>query len=282
MGIRIITDSTSDINLEQAKSLGITVVPLKVIFQDQEYREGIEISIEGFYEKLVASDKLPTTSQPSPEDFLFHFQQAKADGDSVVVILVAGKLSGTLQSATIAKEMSEYSQIYIVDSNTTITGLRLLVEKALLLRQEGMAAEKLAATLEKLKDRIVLLAMVDTLEYLQKGGRLSKSSAIIGSLLNFKPIITLKDGAIGVVGKERGTNKGIAKILETMEEVGAIDQSYPVHFGYTAENSKALQLMDKVTEKYNLKNMQMHPVGCVVGTHVGPGACVITYIKQES
>lgn len=280
MGIRIITDSTSDISLEQGKTMGITIVPLKVIFQEQEYREGIEISMDGFYEKLVTSEKLPTTSQPSPDDFLVHFQQAKDAGDSVVVVLIAGKLSGTLQSATIAKEMTEYSQIHIVDSNTTITGLRLLVEHALKLKQQGMEAGNIAAALEELKNRIVLLAMVDTLEYLQKGGRLSKSSAIIGSLLNFKPIITLKDGALGVVGKERGTKKGIARILEAIDEFGAMDPHYPVHFGYTAENSKALLLEEKVIEKYNLNKTEMHPVGCVVGTHVGPGACVITYIKQ--
>lgn len=280
MGVRIITDSTSDINLEQAKEMGITIVPLKVIFGDQEYREGIEITMEGFYEKLVTSEKLPTTSQPSPDDFLIHFKQAKDAGDSVVVILIAGKLSGTLQSANIAKEMSEYSQIHIVDSNTTITGLRLLVDHALKLKEQGIEAEKIAAILEELKERIVLLAMVDTLEFLQKGGRLSKSSAIIGSLLNFKPIITLKDGAIGVVGKERGANKGIARILEAIDEFGAIDQEYPVNFGFTAENSKTLLLKDKVSEKYNLKESEMYPVGCVVGTHVGPGACVITYIKK--
>ena len=281
MAVRIITDSTSDINLEQAKDMGITIVPLKVIFGDKEYKEGIEITIDGFYKKLVEATKLPTTSQPAPDDFLEYYSQAKEAGDSVVVILITGKLSGTLQSASIAKQMAEYQDIYIVDSLNTITGLRLLVEHAVKLRDEGIDAQMIAETLEKLKDRIVLLAMVDTLEYLYKGGRLSKSSAILGSLLNFKPIITLKDGAIGVVGKERGSNKGIAKILETIDEVGAIDQNYPVNFGYTAEDSKTLLLKEKVIEKYGLKNTAMYPVGCVVGAHVGPGACVITYIKKN-
>jgi len=280
MGVRIITDSTSDISLEQAKQLGVTIVPLKVIFGDKEYKEGIEITIDGFYEKLVKAIKLPTTSQPSPDDFLRFFNEAKEAGDSVVVILIAGKLSGTLQSATIAKEMADYKEIYIVDSLNAITGLRLLVEHAVKMSQQGSNAEQIAETLEGLKDRIVLLAMVDTLEYLQKGGRLSKSSAIIGSLLKFKPIITLKDGAIGVVGKERGTNKGIAKILEIIDEFGVMDTSYPVYFGYTAEDSKTLILKEKVVEKYSLKQTKMYPVGCVVGTHVGPGACVITYIKK--
>lgn len=280
MGIRIITDSTSDISLEEAKKLGVTIVPLKVIFGNTEYREGIEITIDSFYQKLVEADKLPTTSQPSPDDFLGYFNEAKEAGDSVVVILIAGKLSGTVQSAMIAKDMADYSNIYIVDSLTTITGLRLLVEHAVHLQKQGMAADKIAETLEELKGRIVLLAMVDTLEYLHKGGRLSKSSAILGSLLKFKPIITLKDGAIGVVGKERGSNKAIAKIVDLIEEFGRIDANYPVNFGFTAENSKTLILKDKIVEKYSLGNMNMVPVGCVVGAHVGPGACVITYIKE--
>lgn len=280
MGIRIITDSTSDISTSQAKELGVTIIPLKVIFGDMEYKEGIDISMEGFYDKLVKVEKLPTTSQPSPDDFLVSFQQAKEAKDSVVVVLIAGKLSGTLQSATIAKEMVEYDEIYIIDSLSAITGLRLLVEHAVKLRNQGVSAAEIAQTLEELKDRIVLLAMVDTLEFLHKGGRLSKSSAILGSLLKFKPIITLKDGAIGVIGKERGTNKGITKILEVIDEIGVMDQNYPIYYGYTAEDSKTKLLMENVNQKYGLQHTPLYPVGCVVGTHVGPSACIITYIRQ--
>lgn len=280
MGVRIITDSTSDISFDQAKNMGITLVPLKVIFEDKEYKEGIDITIDGFYEKLVKAEKLPTTSQPSPDDFLQLFNEAKEAGDSVVVLLIASKLSGTLQSATIAKEIVEYSEIYIIDSLTTITGLRLLVDHALLLNKQGMSAGEMTERLEDLKQRVVLLAMVDTLEYLHKGGRLSKSSAIIGTLLKFKPILTLKEGSLSVVAKERGTNKGITKILEVIDEVGVMDQNYPIYFGYTAEDSKALLLKEKVVEKYALTQTQTYPVGCVVGTHVGPGACVITYIRK--
>lgn len=280
MGIRIITDSTSDISKEQAKQLDITVVPLKVIFGDVEYREGIEITIDGFYEKLVKAETLPTTSQPSPNDFLTHFQEAKVAGDSVIVLLIAGKLSGTLQSAMIAKEMSEHEDIHIIDSNTATTALRILVEEAVRLRKKGQNVHEIVTTLENLKDRVVLLAMVDTLEYLHKGGRLSKSSAILGTLLKFKPIINLRDGAIGVVGKERGTNKGIAKIIETIDEYGEIDKNYPVYLGYTAEDSKCIQLKEKLRERYQFSDLLMYPVGCVVGTHAGPGACVITYVKK--
>lgn len=280
MGIRIITDSTSDISREQAAAMDITLVPLKVIFGDHEYKEGVEITIDGFYEKLVQSEKLPTTSQPAPDDFLNYFNEAKAAGDSVIVLLIAGKLSGTVQSASIAREMAEYKEIFIIDTNTAITGLRILVEHAVKMRTEGKGAAEIAATIDSLKDRVVLLAMVDTLEYLHKGGRLSKSSAILGTLLKFKPVITLKDGVIGVVGKERGANKGIAKILESIEDFGEIDFTYPVNLGYTAEDSKSVILKEKLEEKYRVNDLRMFPVGCVVGTHVGPGACVLTYIRK--
>lgn len=280
MGVRIITDSTSDISLDQAKKLGITIVPLKVIFGDKEYKEGIEITMDKFYEMLGKAEKLPTTSQPAPDEFLVHFNQAKEAGDSVVVIVISSKLSGTYQSACIAKEMSGHSQIYIVDSMNAITGLRLLVDHAIKLKDQGISAEQIADTLEKLKDRIVLLAAVDTLEYLHKGGRLSKSSAILGTLLKFKPIINVKDGVVGVVGKERGTNKAIARTMELIEEFGSIDTSLPVYFGYTADDAKSIILRENVVEKYSLKDESLFPVGCVVGTHVGPGACVITYFKK--
>ncbi len=280
MGVRIITDSTSDISTAQALKLGVTIIPLKVIFGDKEYREGLEISIEGFYDKLVKAEKLPTTSQPSPDDFLTSFLEAKEAKDSVVVILISGKLSGTVQSATIAKELAEYEDIHIVDSYISVTGLRFLVEHAVKLRDEGKSAKDIAPILEELKERIVLFAMVDTLEYLHKGGRLSKSSAILGSLLRFKPIITVKDGVLAVVGKERGTNKGIAKMLELIEERGHIDTNYPLYFGYTAEDSKTKQLMESVKEQFGIANGSIHPVGCVVGTHAGPGACVITYVTK--
>ncbi|TAH72886.1 MAG: DegV family protein [Anaerolineaceae bacterium] len=280
MGIRIITDSTSDISINQAVQMNITLVPLKVIFGDMEYKEGVDITIDGFYEKLVKAERLPTTSQPSPDDFLKYFKEGKEAGDSIIVLVIAAKLSGTYQSAMIAKEMADYDDIHIIDSDTTTCALRILVEQAVKLRDEGAKTDDIVASLMELKDRVVLLAMVDTLEFLHKGGRLSKSSAILGTLLKFKPIINVKEGAIGVVGKERGVNKAIGRILEVMDEFGEIDTEYPVHLGFTAQDDQCKVLKDKLTEKYRLNGMIMHPVGCVVGTHAGPGACVVTYVKR--
>lgn len=280
MGIRIITDSTSDISTKNAAEMNITLVPLKVIFGDKEYKEGVDITIDGFYEKLVKAERLPTTSQPSPDDFLKHFEEGKAAGDSIIVIVIASKLSGTYQSAMLAKDMVNYEDIHIIDSDTTTCALRLMVEQAVRLRDEGKNANEVVDSLIKLRDKIVLLAMVDTLEFLHKGGRLSKFSAIIGTLLKFKPIITVKEGAIGVVGKERGVNKAIGRVADEIEVFGEIDKSYPVHLGYTAQDEQCKMLKDKLNERYGLEDLKMHPVGCVVGTHAGPGACMITYVKK--
>lgn len=280
MGIRIITDSTSDITIEQAAQMNITVVPLKVIFGEKEYKEGVDITIDGFYEKLVKAERLPTTSQPSPDEFLEFYKEGKEAGDSIIVLVIAAKLSGTYQSAMIAKEMADYEDIHVIDTNTGTSALRILVEQAVKLRDEGEKAEKIVNNLMELKERTVLLAMVDTLEFLQKGGRLSKSSAILGALLRFKPIIALKDGALGVVGKERGVNKAIGRIIETIDQSGEIDTEYPVHLGYTAHDDQCKLLKEKLMEYYNLGEMMMFPVGCVVGTHAGPGACVVTYVKK--
>ena len=281
MGIRIITDSTSDISIKQAAKMNITLVPLKVIFGNKEYKEGVDITIDGFYEKLVKAEKLPTTSQPSPDDFLEYFKKGKAAGDSIIVLVIAAKLSGTYQSAMIAKDMVEYEDIHIINSDTTTCALRILVEQAVKLRDEGMVANEIVTKLMDLKDRVVLIAMVDTLEFLHKGGRLSKSSAILGTLLKFKPLITVKDGVVGVLGKERGVNKAIGRLVEIIDEYGGIDSSYPVHLGYTAQDDQCKLLKDKLLEKYDQKDLAMHPVGCVVGTHAGPGACMITYVKNK-
>jgi DegV family protein with EDD domain len=280
MGIRIITDSTSDISIKQAAQMNIILVPLKVIFEDKEYREGVDITIDGFYEKLVKAERLPTTSQPSPDDFLNHYKEGKAAGDSIIVMVIAAKLSGTYQSAMIAKEMVDYEDIHIIDSNTATNALRILVEQAVKLREEGAKAEDIVTSIMDLKERTVLLAMVDTLEFLQKGGRLSKTSAILGTLLKFKPVLILRDGALGVIGKERGVNKAIGRIIETMDDLGEIDTKYPVHLGYTAQDDQCKLLKEKLTEKYKLGGLIMYPVGCVVGTHAGPGACVVTYVRK--
>lgn len=276
--IRIITDSTSDITPALADRLGVTVVPLKVIFGEEALREGVDISMEEFYDRLPKAQSLPTTSQPAPNEFCAQFLNAKEAGDSVVVMTISSHLSGTYQSATIGKEMAEYDDVYIIDSLTASIGLRLLVDEALRLRDAGgLSAAEIAEVLTELRDRVRLFALVDTLEYLHKGGRLSSAGKIAGTLLNFKPIISLRDGVISAVGKARGTANGIDKMLEEVAATGEIDTRLPTYFGYTALDDKGLQCRDKAVDGLTLADTLLCPVGCVIGTHVGPGACIVSY-----
>ena len=281
MEIKIITDSTSDITIEEGKERGIGIVPLNVIFEDKSYKEGIDIKPDKFYPMLKEAKKLPTTSQPSPEDFLKEFLEVKKTGAAAIVLLVSSKISGTFQSALIAKELAEYEHIYIVDSLSSIMGLRLLVDYALKLKDQGGSPENIVQAIEEAKNRVQIYAVVDTLEYFLKGGRLSKSNALVGSLLNLKPIVAVKDGAVSVVGKARGVNNSISSVIKEIHKTGGIDLSLPVYFGYTENDDKCRLLINKVTEHFSIENYSTHPVGCVIGTHAGPGASTIAYLRKK-
>ncbi len=281
MAIKIITDSTSDIQRSEAKKLGAEIVPLNVIFEGSSFKEGIDITNDSFYSKLKEAKELPTTSQPSPQDFLEYFLEAKRSGDTVIAILLSSKISGTVQSANIAKEIADYSSIYIIDSLSSIMGLRLLVEYALELRDEGKTPEEIVEIIEEAKNRVAIYAVVDTLEYFLKGGRLSKGNAMVGTLLNLKPIVGLKEGSLQMVGKARGLNNAINSLFKEIEKEGDFDLSRPVYFGYTETEDKCLLLMEKAKERFNLKNTPMYPVGCVIGTHAGPGASAIAFLRKK-
>jgi DegV family protein with EDD domain len=281
MAIRIFTDSTADITPAQARELGLEVVALRVNFGEESYREGLEITQDAFYDKLASAPSTPTTSQPTPEDFLEPFLDAKKAGEPVIAILLAEALSGTVQSATIARELADYDQIFIVDSLTTAMGLRLLVDMALTLRDRGLSAVEIAATLERCKHRVVLYAMVDTLDYLYRGGRLSRTGHFAGTLLNFKPVIMLRDSKITVVAKARGAANGIARMLDQVAASGEIDPSAPVYFGFAGTDEKCLLLRQKAQERFSPAQTRICPIGAVVGTHAGPGACAIAYLLKE-
>lgn len=281
--IRILTDSTADLTQAAARELGVEVVPLRVLFGQESYLDGVEMTTADFYPRLAVSQQLPTTSQPTPGDFLPYFQAAKDAGDSVVVVLISGALSGTVQSATIAKDMADYEPIYIIDSLTTITGLRLLVHRACALRDGGGDAREIAAALEALKHRVVLYAVVDTLEYLHKGGRLSRAGMVAGSLLNLKPIISVTSqtqGGIKVVGKPRGNAKSVRFLLDAMAASGVASDS-PILFGYTATQEKLAPLREAVLEQYKPSHTDCLEVGSVVGTHAGPGAAAMSFLLPE-
>ena len=279
MKTRIIIDSTADLSAELKSK--VAVVPLTVHFGDEEYLDGVTIDHKAFYEKLIESDQLPTTSQATPDSFINEFEKVKAAGDSAVVITISSKLSGTYQSATIAAE--DFENIYIVDSGSAAIGSGILAERALQLADSGMEAREIAEILNKEKEKIVIIALLDTLEYLKKGGRISKTVAFAGAVLNIKPVISVEDGEIAVLGKARGSKMGNNLLVQEIEKSGGVDFEKPVMLGYSGL-SDALLLKYIEDSKYlwekGLKDIRYTAIGSVIGTHAGPGAIAAAFFKK--
>ena len=279
--IKIITDSTSDIDLKYAQELNVEVVPLKVIIDGKEYKDRIDLQPEEFYDLLVNSQTLPSTSQPSTQDFVDLYETAKNNNDSVIVITLSSVISGTYQSANLAKDLVDYDDIYVIDSLGTTQMQRLLVLKAVALRNEGMNAQDLYTFLEEYKHRIRLFAFVDTLEYLYKGGRLSRTAATAGTLLKFKPIIGFDEGKLDVFAKARGTQKATAKIIDLIQQDGEMDLDEPICIGYTGSSDGLDKFENTLRETLHFGETLHGIVGPVIGTHAGPGARLIAYVKKQ-
>ena len=279
MRTRIIVDSTADLMPEILDR--VHVVPLTVHFGEEELVDGVTIDKKTFYERLVESDVLPSTSQATPEAFMREFEKAKQAGEQAVVITVASKLSGTYQSAVLAAR--EYEHIHIVDSSTVAIGSSILVELACKLLDEGMNAKEIAQNLEEEKKKIVIVALVDTLEYIKKGGRISKTVAMVGGALNIKPVLSIIDGEINMLGKARGSKMGNNLLIQEIEKAGGVDFAKPVLLGY-AGLSDTLLLKYIEDSKHiwegNLDEVRYTVVGSVVGTHVGPGAVAVAFFKK--
>lgn len=279
MGIRIIVDSTADLTPEFKDR--VHVVPLTLNFGTEEYIDGVTIDHKTFYEKLIESDVLPTTSQATPNAFMKEFDKAKEACDSAVVITLSSKFSGTYQSATIAA--ANYENIYIVDSTSAAMGSGILVEMAFRLLDEGKTAKEIVKALEEEKKKIVVVALVDTLEYLKKGGRISSAVAFAGGVLNIKPVLSVIDGEINMLGKARGSKMGNNLLVQEIDKAGGIDFSKPVLLGYSGI-SDALLLKYIEDSRHiwegNLQEVRYTTVGSVIGTHAGPGAVVVAFFKN--
>ena len=279
MKTRIIVDSTADLMLEYKSR--VSVVPLTVHFGEEEYVDGVTIDHKTFYEKLIESDILPTTSQATPDGFIKEFEKAKIAGEAAVVITLASSFSGTYQSAMIAAE--DYEHIYVIDSGSAAMGSGILVELAFKLLEEGKTAEEIAQILEAEKKKIVIVALVDTLEYLQKGGRISKAVAFAGGILNIKPVLSVVEGKINMLGKARGSKMGNNLLVQEIAKAGGIDFSKPVLLGYSGI-SDALLLKYIEDSRHiwegNLDEVRYTTVGSVIGTHAGPGAVVVAFFKN--
>ena len=280
MNVRIVVDSTADVSDEIRAKL--SVVPLTVHFGEQEYVDGITINHKQFYEMLVETDVLPTTSQPSPEAFAQVFRQAQEAEEQVVALTVASKLSGTCQSAMIAA--ADYpGTVWVVDTKTVAIGCGILAELAVRLKEEGLSAPEIVARLEEERENIRVIALLDTLEYLKKGGRISKTVAFAGGLLSIKPVVTIQDGEIHILGKARGSKQGNNLLVTEIQKAGGVDFTKPLMLGYTG-------LSDALLEKYVLDSgalwdghgdcIRSTPISSVIGTHAGPGAIAVAFFKQ--
>lgn len=279
MKTRIIIDSTMDLTPELKSKLNI--VPLTVHFGDEEYIDGVTIDHKAFYEKLVETDVHPSTSQATPDAFAKEYEKAKAANESAVVITLSSKLSGTYQSAKIAAE--DYENIFLVDSGSAAIGGGILVEYALRLLNEGLEAKEIAEKLNEAKKKIIIIALVDTLDYLKKGGRISKTVAFAGAVLNIKPVIAVSDGEITILGKARGSKMGNNLLVQEIEKSGGVDFGMPVLLGYTG-------LSDALLLKYiedsmhlwecGLDEIRYTSIGSVIGTHAGPGAIAAAFFKK--
>lgn len=277
MSVKIIVDSTADMIPSVASRVGI--VPLTVHFGEKEYVSGVDMDNQKFYELLGQSDVLPTTSQPTPFSFGKAFEEAVKEGHEVVCITCSGRLSGTNQSANIAADEFD-GKVTVVDSNTITLSMGLLAQYAVELADKGLPAAEIVAALEQKKDKVRLLALVDTLEYLKKGGRVSPTVAFAGGLLNIKPMITVADGEIQVLGKARGNRQGNNLMNQEARKLG-IDRTMPMMVGYTGTDDALLKKYLADSAELVDANTPAAMIGSVVGTHAGPGAVALAFFVEE-
>lgn len=277
MSVRIYIDSSADTTAAVREKC--TVVPLTVRFGEEEFTDGITIDYKLFYKKLAECPDLPTTSQPTPAAFAAVYEEAVSAGDQVVVVTISSKLSGTYQSASIAA-MDYPDRVYVVDSMNAAIGTGILAELGLSLAKSGMSAADIAQQLTEERENIRLYAMVDTLEYLKRGGRISKTVAFAGELLSIKPIITVQDGVVEMVGKARGAKQGNLQLSKLALNAG-VDFSKPLLLGFTGLSDTALNTyIEGSSDVWGDHPVNTAAIGSVIGTHVGPGAVAMAFFKK--
>ncbi len=280
MAVKLIIDAGSDLTMEQAKELGVILIPMTVRFGDEEFRSGVNLSNEEFYNKLTTEKELPTTSQPTPFDYEEVYHQVVEAGDEAVVLCVSSALSGTYQSACIAADGLE-DRIFVVDTRAVSVAEKILLDYAISLRNHGADAKKIAAELEKKKEDVQVFGAVETLEYLIKGGRLSKAAGAVGSVLGIRPILHLVDGALEVAGKARGTKAAITMTQNLISDIG-IDFTMPCALGYTGNDPQVLTpFLEAPNSPWSNHNVPVYNVGSTVGTHTGPGLFLVAFFKKS-
>ncbi|NTU88536.1 MAG: DegV family protein [Actinobacteria bacterium] len=272
----IICDSTCDLSVEETQALNVIMLSLKVNFGAESYEDKRTITNEEFYEKLEKSEELPTTSLLNVGDFLNVF--TKYPNEEIVVLTLSSKLSGTYQSAVMAKAQLERDNIYLVDTATVAIGLGMLVKLAAQKRDEGMAAREIASFIQDISKRVRVYAVLDTLKYLVKGGRLSSVQGAIGSMLTLKPTIALQDGLVNSIAKNRGMDAAIKNVVEIIDTQDKIDRSMPISFCHSGNLPALKKLVAKLGGD---PNVEYGYLGSVVGTHTGPGTIAVSYFAEE-
>lgn len=280
MKIRIITDSASDLLSPHRPE--ITVLPMTITFGEEQFRDGVDLTHRQFYEKLIEGEDLPTTSQIAPVQFEEAFRAAVEAGETVVAVVLSARLSGTYQSACIAA--AEFpGKVFVVDSANATIGERILVERGLELMDQGLEAAAIAAKLEEEKGDIRLVALLDTLEYLKRGGRVSASVALVGGLLAIKPVVAVQEGEVVVLGKARGSKNGNNLLIQEIQKTG-VDFSRPYKLGYAGLNDSLLQkyIADSAALwEGHTDSLPTGTVGGTIGTHVGPGAIAVAFFRKH-
>lgn len=279
MKVRIIVDSTADMAPHYRGRAA--VAPLTVHFGDEELVDGVSIDRRRFYERLVESDQLPTTSQATPAVFQQLYEDAKRAGESAVVITISSKLSGTYQSACLAA--ADYENVYVVDSLSAAIGTGILAEYAIGCAEAGMDAVSLAAHLEQKRADICVIGLLDTLEYLKRGGRISKTVAFAGGLLSIKPVVTIQDGEIALIGKARGSRQGNNLLVEKIHACGGIDFQLPILLGYTGLSDAFLRKYvddSRALWEHGTDSLDEALISGVIGTHTGPGAVAVAFFRK--
>ena len=279
--IRILTDSASDILPAEAEQLGVTVIPLNVTLEDGTVlRDGVDMTPSAYYEILAGCRKLPTTSQPSPELFENFFLETAAAGDEVIGIFLSHALSGTYQCAKLAADMANVDNVLFVDSGHVCLSEALLVRLAVQLRDSGKTAGQIAAILEHAKEHLHLVAAIDDLKYLRKGGRLPAAVAVAGGMLGIKPLITIQDGKVAMAGKARGLPGAYVALFKKVEEMGGISSDFPALAGYTVSPREVTPIQTYLRDNLQQEDLLVRQIGCVIGTHAGPGAFGLAFLDE--
>lgn len=277
--IKLLLDSSSDYSLKEADAKNIAFVPLTVTIGEHSYQDGVDITKDTFYEMLEKGNEFPKTSQPSPQSFLTCFQKAKEDGDELICILISSSLSGTCQSAHLAKAMADYDGIYVIDSGLAASLIKVLADYAGQLIEKGLPAAEIVEKIEVMKHKVKVVAVLDTLEYLYRGGRLNRTTAAMGDLARLKPIVHItEDGQVGILGKCIGKNKAFSFILNHLAD-RPLHPDFPIYSAYTYGTENCERLEEKLADAGYTVGKRFQ-IGSAIGTHIGPGIFAVIYVEE--